>query len=155
MTSQPQDYRPQTPPASPQTPYSPPSQPAEGINGYFGSSAQLTVQQERNVALAAHAISLALVVTTAGLFAWLAPVAMWALFKDRGPFARHHVTEALNFTIAVGIGLAISGLLMFVLIGFVTYPIIWVAAIVMHIIALTRTHRGEFYRYPMTPKFVS
>jgi hypothetical protein len=85
---------------------------------------------------------------------FLGPLVIYLVFKDRGPFIRHHAAQALNFQIIVAIGLLISIPLMFVLIGFVTAAIIAVAAIVLQIVAAIEANNGKWYRYPMTPDWV-
>ena len=51
--------------------------------------------------------------------------------------------------------LAISGLLMFVLVGFLTYPLVVVIATVIHVIGAMKANNGEMWQPPMTPRFVS
>lgn len=79
---------------------------------------------------------------------------MYFVYRDRGPFVRANVANALNMQIMIGIGLVISGILMFVLIGLITYPIIWVLGIVFHIIGAVKAMNGEWWKPPMTPDFV-
>jgi uncharacterized Tic20 family protein len=85
----------------------------------------------------------------------LVPLVIFLVYKDRDPFVRRHSAQALNFGIWVYIGYAISGILIFVLIGFLTFAIIWVCAIVFAIMASVAANKGEDYTYPMVPTLIS
>ena len=50
--------------------------------------------------------------------------------------------------------LIVSGILMFVLVGFITYPIIYVAGIVIHIVGAVKAMNGEWWTPPLVPAFV-
>jgi uncharacterized Tic20 family protein len=82
---------------------------------------------------------------------FFAPLLGYLLLKDRGPFIKHHVTESLNFGITmvlvyVVLAISIVGWLLFWL-----PPIYWT---VFRIYAAYRASQGEFYRYPLTVRFV-
>ena len=85
----------------------------------------------------------------------LGPLVVFLVFKDRSPFLRRHALEALNFWITVYIGLAISVVLMLILVGFVTFAVIGIAALVLSIIAALAANKGEEYRYPFTLRLVT
>ena len=85
----------------------------------------------------------------------LGPLIVFLVFKDSSPFLRRHALEALNFWITVYIGLAISVPLMFILVGFVTFPVICIAALVLSIIAALAANKGEEYRYPFTLRLIT
>ena len=89
------------------------------------------------------------------LVGFWAPLIIYLITKPEQRFARHHAAEALNFSITLGIGLIVSGLLMLVLIGFILFPIVLVAGVVFHIIAALAANRGEWYRYPINIRLVS
>lgn len=95
---------------------------------------------------------------------FLAPLVLFLVFKDRGPFVRHHTTEALNFQLSLlAYGLAIGvvgGILTLVTLGLLA-PVLALAAgalvvagIVFTIIAAIAAGKGEWYRYPLTVRFV-
>ncbi|WP_255447328.1 DUF4870 domain-containing protein [Schumannella soli] len=88
------------------------------------------------------------------LISFIGPLIGYLVLKDRGPFISHHAKQALNFNITVAIGYLASALLMFVIIGFVTYPIVAILAIVFAIIAAVKTNQGEYYRYPLAIQFI-
>ena len=113
--------------------------------------APLSPTDERNWSIAAHLSPF--LASFVGL-PFLGPLVIYLVFRDRGPFIRHHAAQALNFQIIVAIGILISVPLMFVLVGFITAGIIAVAAIVFQIVAAVEANNGKWYRYPLTPDWV-
>ena len=86
-----------------------------------------------------------------------APLIMWSIKKDESPFLDDHGREALNFQISLIIytififplGLLTCG------IGFIVFPILlYVLGLIGMIQAAIAANRGEFYRYPMTIRFI-
>lgn len=91
---------------------------------------------------------------------FIAPLVIWLIKKDHSRFLDHHGREALNFQLNVAIatfGLAIiSMVLMFVFIGFLLFPLIFliaIGALVLEILAGIATNRGEWHRYPYIYRF--
>jgi uncharacterized Tic20 family protein len=85
---------------------------------------------------------------------FLAPLLGYLLLKDRSAFVGENARNALNFQLTVLIGYAASVVLMLVLIGFLTYPLVWVLSIVLSILAAVAANRGEVYRYPLAIAFI-
>ena len=85
---------------------------------------------------------------------FIAPLLGYLLLKDRSRFVGETSKHALNFQLTVLIGYVVSGLLMFVLIGFLTYPLVWVLSIVFSIIGGVTANRGEVYKYPLSIPFI-
>src|SRR5674476_1332501 len=54
---------------------------------------------------------------------FLASLVIYLIYKDRDPFIRRHAAQALNFQIIIAIAYFVSSLLIFVVIGFITYPL--------------------------------
>jgi uncharacterized Tic20 family protein len=48
----------------------------------------------------------------------------------------------------------VSGVLMVVLIGFLTYAVAWIACVVFSILAGLAANKGETYRYPVTLRLI-
>jgi uncharacterized Tic20 family protein len=88
------------------------------------------------------------------LFGFLAPLVVFLVTKDRGPFIRSQAAEALNFRITVDVGLLLSALLTIVLIGLVGLVVIFVGSTVLQIVAAIAANRGEDYRYPVNLRLV-
>lgn len=119
--------------------------------GYGQSGARpLTPTDEKTWAIAAHLSPF--VASLVGL-PFLGPLVIYLVFRDRGPFVRHHSANALNIQIIAGIVMLISIPLMFVLIGFVTFAAAWIFAVVVHIIGAVKANNGEWYTPPLTPQF--
>ena len=103
----------------------------------------LSPEMERLWAIAIHAFGIVL--------EFFAPLLGYLFLKDRGPFIRHHVTESLNFGISM---LLLYAVLAISIIGgflFWVPPIIWT---VFRIIAAYKASLGEFYRYPVSIRFI-
>lgn len=104
--------------------------------------------ESRGWATAAHLIPLI------GL-GFIAPLVIWLMKRDEDPFVEYHAREALNFQITMIIYVLGSIALLAVLIGFVLLPVVMVFALVVMIIAGVKAANGEFYRYPLTLRFVT
>ncbi|MDX6283186.1 MAG: uncharacterized protein QOH03_4257, partial [Kribbellaceae bacterium] len=70
------------------------------------------------------------------------------------PTVRAHAVESLNFQITATIGYVASYMLMFVLIGFITLPVIWIIAVVFAIMATIAASNGQPYKYPFALRLV-
>lgn len=110
--------------------------------------------EERHLGTLAHAIPLIAMVFSAGLLGFVASLVVHVMYKDRGPFVAANTANSLNVQITTGIVLLLSIPLMLVLVGFVTYGLALVVAFVLHVIGAIKANRGEWWRPPMTPKFV-
>ncbi len=91
-----------------------------------------------------------------GLALW-APLVVWLVLRGRGPFLDHHAKEALNFHITTVIASIGAGVLAAVTMG-IAMPLIFLvllAMLVLGIVAAIAASRGEWYRYPLTFRFVS
>lgn len=95
---------------------------------------------------------------------FLAPLVLFLVLKDRGPFVRHHTVEALNFQLSLvlyGLGIAVfGGLVTAVTLG--VFAPLWalaagalvLAGAVFTVLAAVAASRGQWYRYPLTVRFV-
>ena len=107
-------------------------------------------ETDRNFALAMHLSPFAFMLI--GPFAFLAPLVLWLVRKDRSAFDDDHGRETTN--------VMITGLIFFVC-GFFTFGLAWLAFVVWCVfigIGMIRgavaSGRGEFFRYPMTIRFL-
>lgn len=82
------------------------------------------------------------------------PVVIWALYKDRSWFINRHGIAFLNSLFSYLLYGLVSGLLTFVLIGFVTLAALVVLSFVATILAALAASRGELYEYPLAIKFM-
>ena len=87
------------------------------------------------------------------IFGWalahiIAPLVIWLIKRADSPAIDSTGKEVLNFQISYSIYMAVAGLLCFVFIGFLIFPILFVAWLTLIIIAAVKTSNGENYRYP-------
>ncbi|MGB7817588.1 MAG: DUF4870 domain-containing protein [Ornithinibacter sp.] len=153
----------QTPPPPPPPPAQQPAPAQEQAQGApygqpvpYAPSAPVPMSpnDERTTGMAAHAVALVATIISAGLLSFVAALVMYIVFKDRGPFVRHHTANSLNVQIIVGIVFLVSIPLMFVLIGFLTFAAAWLFAVIVHLIGAIKANNGEWYAPPLTPQFV-
>jgi uncharacterized Tic20 family protein len=120
-------------------------QPAYGQQGGFPAGA--TSSDARTWALIAHLSGI--------LVGFIGPLIVYLVKKDEDPWLRDQSAEALNFQLTLLIGYVISVVLMFVLIGFITFFLVWAFGIVFMIMAAVAVNRGETYRYPINIRMIS
>jgi len=89
------------------------------------------------------------------VFSFIPALIVWILKKNDNEYIASQAKEALNFQITVLIAQFIAGVLALILIGFVFMGIIWLANIVLCIIAAISTSKGETYRYPFTLRLIN
>jgi len=73
--------------------------------------------------------------------------------KESG-YVRNQAVEALNWTITITIGYAISSVLTVILVGYLTSFACFVAAVVFGIIATIAASKGDTYKYPWALRLV-
>ncbi|ACL01870.1 conserved hypothetical protein [Desulfatibacillum aliphaticivorans] len=84
----------------------------------------------------------------------LVPLVLWLIKKESHPFIDQEGKKALNFQICTTIYTWITGLLCFVLIGFVIAPVLAIFVLVVCIIATVKAADGVGYKYPLTIRFI-
>jgi uncharacterized protein len=96
-----------------------------------------------------------------GLFAFVGPLVVWLMQKDRSPIVAREAKEALNFQITVAAVTAlvfIAGfVLSFVVIGLFVLmiaPLIPLYAVILAVVAAVRANRTGTFRYPLTLRLV-
>lgn len=108
----------------------------------------------RQAAMLAHLLG--------ALFGFIGPLIIWLTQKDKHPFVDDQGKEAVNFHLFLLISYTVTSILwvilMFVTCGFgalVPIPlIVTVLQLVFGIIACTKANAGEWYRYPLTIRFI-
>lgn len=102
---------------------------------------------DRNIAVLTH---------LGGIFFTFIPgLLIWLLKKDENAYLGEQGREALNFQITLLIAYVACVVLSFVLIGMLLMPIIWIASIILMILAAVKSNNGESYRYPVTLRLIS
>ena len=84
----------------------------------------------------------------------IAPLVIWLIKRADSQEIDTTGKEVLNFQISYSIYTGVSIALCFVLVGFVTLPLVLITWIVCMVLAAVRTSNGEFYRYPLTIRFL-
>ncbi len=102
---------------------------------------------EKNIAVITH---------LGGIFFNIFPaLIVWLLKKDDSPYLADQSREALNFQITILLAYCISGILVFVLIGFVLLGVVWLANIILSLLAAIAASKGENYRYPFALRLIN
>jgi uncharacterized Tic20 family protein len=110
-------------------------------------------QDEKTWGMIAHLATLSGLIIPFGTL--LGPLIVWLIKKDTMPFASAHAKEALNFNITVFLAFVVSGILTVILIGFLMMFAVFIAWIVLSIMAALKANGGEEYRYPFTLRLVN
>ncbi len=87
----------------------------------------------------------------------------WAVFKDKGPFAKDQTSEALNWAISVTIAFVLLWIVVVVLamvsaklavLGSLLYMALGLASFILCIIAALKAKDGTSYRFPFGLRLV-
>jgi len=112
----------------------------------------LQTPDQRQTGMFLHLSQLAgLIVPFAGI---IVPVVIWQTQKDKIPALDAHGKMVTNWMISALIYSAVSVILMFVLVGFLTMLTVIIMAIVFPIIGAVKANNGELWEYPLTIKFL-
>ena len=117
-------------------------------------------KQERTLAMLCHIGGL--VGTFAPPANLIVPLVIWLVKKDQSAFINEHGKEAINFQINLSVWAVIcfvvSFILLFVIVGALLMPLtlgaLWVAALVLGIVASVKAYEGNHYRYPFIIRLV-
>ncbi len=114
----------------------------------------------RTWAMLAHVIAAAAALLSAGTIAFVAPLVIWLVYKDRSALVAHHSKQNLNLQItALVIGAAAVVLGVVTLgIGFVVTLPLWgiyaLYAVIISFVAGVKASNGEYYRIPLAINFL-
>ena len=115
------------------------------------STAYAVPSDSRKLAMLGH---LSAFITFIGLPSLLGPLAVW-LFNRDDPFVEDQAKEALNFNISFLIYGVVSALAIVLLVGLIALPAVLITWFVLVILASVKAANGEYYRYPLTIRFVN
>jgi uncharacterized Tic20 family protein len=102
---------------------------------------------EKNIATITH---------LGGIVLFFIPaLAVWLLKKQDSAYIEAQSREALNFQVTVMIAMFAANILVWLLIGFLLIPAIWLGNIAFCILAAVATSRGENYRYPFSLRLIN
>jgi len=100
---------------------------------------------ENNLAMIAHILGI--------VIGFVGPLIIFLTAKEK-PFAYEQSKEALNFQITVAIALVAAGVLSFIGIGIILYPLVGIANLIFSIMAAMAANKGEAYQYPVTLRLI-
>ena len=78
----------------------------------------------------------------------IVPLVIWLVKKDSSAFLDDQGKEAVNAQISFTIYMFVAAVLCLILIGFVLLVALWIADIVLVIVAAIAANEGKAYRYP-------
>jgi uncharacterized Tic20 family protein len=104
-------------------------------------------QDEKNLALIMHVLSLV-------GFSLIGPLIVWLVKKDESAFINAQGRELLNFQISFLIYAIVCIPLCFVLIGIPLLIVVGIASFILTIIGLVKATEGKIYRFPVTIKML-
>jgi uncharacterized Tic20 family protein len=87
-----------------------------------------------------------------GPLTFFAPLVMWLVRRNSSAFVDDHGREATNFCVSFLLYHIILGI---TVIGLIAFPILWIIMLVNQIRAAVAASSGEYFRYPMTIRFLS
>src|SRR5580700_2923047 len=117
--------------------------------GQTPAPATTPTEHERTWGMLAHLSALAgLVMPLVGIV--LGPLIVWLARRDDSPFVAAHAKEALNFNISVLIGAVVCLVLTLMFVGILLGLALFIAWLVLTLIAAIKASEGETYRYPFS-----
>jgi uncharacterized Tic20 family protein len=117
-------------------------------------------QQERTLAMLCHIGALiGSFMPPANI---IVPVVIWLLKKDQSAFVNEHGKESINFQINLSVWAIIicvvGFLLIFLVIGIFLLPValgaLFIAGLILCIVAGIKAYEGNYYRYPFIIRLV-
>jgi uncharacterized protein len=102
---------------------------------------------EKNIATVTH--------LAGTIFLFIPALIVWILKKDDSAYIADQAKEALNFQITIAIAMFVANILIWILVGLALIPIIWIANIILCILAAIATSKGETYRYPICLRLIN
>ena len=100
--------------------------------------------EERRFAVLGHLVPLAAMVLSVGFLGFVASLILFNMYGDRGPFVRQHLWNSVKIQIVTGVFLALSGVLMLVFVGYLTWVLVLAIAAWRHVVWAIRASRGEW-----------
>ena len=107
----------------------------------------IPTQDEKNLALIMHVLSLV-------GFSLIGPLIVWLVKKDESAFINAQGRELLNFQLSFLIYAVVCIPLCFVLIGIPLLIIVGLTSFILTIIGLVKATEGKIYRFPVTIKML-
>jgi uncharacterized protein len=141
---------PPPPPEPPVPPAGPP--PGEPPAGGRPAGPPMSPDQERLWGMLAHLLSFVAAYLALG---FVAPLVVLLVFGPRSAYVRAHAVESLNFNLSWLLYAIVGGILLIIGIGVLILIVLGIAYVVLVIIASVQANNGQFFRYPLTIRFIS
>jgi uncharacterized Tic20 family protein len=109
--------------------------------------------EERNWAMLCHLTVFSGYVIPLGNI--IGPLVVWLVKRDEFPAVDFHGKEALNFQISILIYIVVSIVLIFFVVGVFLLIAVALANLVCTVIATIKAGQGEYYRYPLSIRFIT
>jgi uncharacterized Tic20 family protein len=116
--------------------------------------------EARTWAMLAHIIAAAASVLSAGTIAFIAPLVIWLIYKDRSALVGFHGKQNLNLQITsfvIGLGAVVLGVVTLGIGFLITLPL-WglyvLYALIISIVAGVKAYNGEYYAIPLSISFI-
>ncbi|CAB1057022.1 hypothetical protein D1BOALGB6SA_1761 [Olavius sp. associated proteobacterium Delta 1] len=116
------------------------------------SPAAMTQKEERQWAMFSHLGTFSACLIPFGNI--IVPLVIWQVKKGESSFTVEHSKESLNFQISLMIYYIAATLLILVIIGFILFIGLFIFNIIIVIIAGLKANEGQYYKYPMTIRFI-
>ncbi len=84
----------------------------------------------------------------------IGPLVVWLIKRGDMPFVNDQGKEAVNFQISFSIYFMIAFALWAIVIGMIIVPIVYIAWLVMMIMAAIKSNEGVAYRYPLAIRII-
>jgi uncharacterized protein len=138
----------------------PPAAPQPGAPYIPVAPAPMLESEARTWAMLAHIVAAAASLMSAGTIAFVAPLVIWLLYKDRSALVAYHGKQNLNLqitTLVFGAGAVVLGIITLG-IGFIITLPLWglyvLYALIISIVAGVKAYNGEYYNIPMSIRFI-
>lgn len=108
----------------------------------------------RILAILCHLSLIISAIISVGILSFVGPLIFWLIFKNRDQLIRNAAAGSFNFAVTLTIVSWVAGILQFTVIlaplGWLLWIIVFVAGLVLGIIAALAASRYELYKYPLT-----
>ena len=85
----------------------------------------------------------------------IGPLVIWLIKRDGSAFVDDQAKEALNAQISYTLYGIVAAFLILILVGFVLLLALWIADIVLVILAAVAASKGKAFRYPLIIRLVT
>jgi uncharacterized Tic20 family protein len=109
-------------------------------------------ESDRNFAIGMHLSPLVLTILGLWPLSMVAPLVIWLIRRRESVFDDDHGREIINFVLSF---LLWHLVLLITVVGMILWPVLWVVALVNCIRGAIAAGNGEYFRYPMTIRFLS